>query len=146
MDLGSPKDVRERFNARSEIRARGAGSIARPCRCARNACASSCSVGLLVIDLLCIVGGFLVANALRFGDPVATAGLTMLEVIGTLYVAIALNNQAYAYTALVDAAFQHCAVGVALLWSAIAVIFIGFYLQASDQYSRLTFSCGSRPA
>src|ERR1043165_5956786 len=51
-------------------------------------------IGLLLIDALCVFGGFVTAIAIRFDDPLAVRGLSYSAAILPLFLALSLASGA----------------------------------------------------
>ena len=98
---------------------------------------------LFAIDLLAITIGFLLAATLRFGSPAEQHILRTLAIVIPTFIAVALNNRAYALDSLqrpmasakkgVEALFFGIAVAIALLFS----------LKVSTEFSRIVFVAGT---
>lgn len=99
-------------------------------------------VYLLLLDLLCIMTGFLAAAELRMNLLGETQWLLSLTVTLPIYVAMAFNLHAFASEILQDP-FAAIRRGLhSLLLAVAAVIFIAFVLKTSDNFARLVIAVG----
>ena len=97
---------------------------------------------LLLIDVLAVAGGFLIANALWFGDAFAEAGLNYMAMFLPVFLAIAFSQNAYSVDAL-----ESPRVGVfkalrALAVAGCALLLALFYAKISAVMSRAVFGMG----
>ena len=97
---------------------------------------------LLLIDVLSITAGFLVANLVRFGEPLAKVGLQYTVDFAAVFLAIAFSGGAYAVEVL-----EHPRKGLVRVFKAIAlasfVLLLGlFYTKTSAAMSRAVFGIG----
>ncbi|RZF64246.1 exopolysaccharide biosynthesis polyprenyl glycosylphosphotransferase [Sphingomonas populi] len=100
-------------------------------------------IGLMLVDLLCIIASFLAAVLLhaRFGSD--KNWIVLLAVLLPMYVVIALNAHAYSSPNLQDP-FRAVAKGAQALVIAIsAVIFVAFFVRVSDGFPRMLVTLGS---
>lgn len=99
-------------------------------------------VSLLLIDLLSIVCGFLAGNFMRFGDPLATAGLQYTLDFLPVFLAIAFSGGAYAVEVLEHPRHGLVRVLRAMAVAAFALLLGFFYTKTSAVMSRSVFGLG----
>ena len=92
---------------------------------------------IMLVDCLAIVGGCLLGNSLRFGNPFADPGIALFEMVLPLYVGIAINSDAYATDVLGDAQTGLSRAALAYVFAVLAVAFLSFYLKVNNELSRL---------
>lgn len=98
---------------------------------------------LALIDIISISLGFVVANVIRFGEPMHRQGLEMLMIMVPIFMAFSLARRAYGIEAL---QFPRKAAkrGVeSLLFGVAVVLSIAFALKASEDFSRVAFWTGT---
>ena len=97
---------------------------------------------LALVDALCLVGSFMVAGIVRFGDPFREHALVLAQVFVLVYMAAALNTRAYSVTIL-EAPFRATKRALtALGFATVAILGIAFYLKVSAELSRVTLTVG----
>lgn len=99
-------------------------------------------VNLLMIDIFSITCGFLVANLMRFGDPLATAGRQYTLEFAPVFLAIAFTGGAYAVEVLEQPRNGVVRVLRAIALAAFAVLLAFFYTKTSAVMSRAVFGIG----
>ena len=97
---------------------------------------------LLLIDVACLIVGFLAANFVRFGQLLATPGLSYLAAFVPVYAVIAFSQRAYALEIL-----RRPRTGIfrslkALAVTAGALLVALFYAKTSAEMSRAVFGMG----
>jgi exopolysaccharide biosynthesis polyprenyl glycosylphosphotransferase len=97
---------------------------------------------LLLIDIVSIASGFLVANVVRFGDPLAKVGLQYSVDLGAIFLAISFSSGAYSVEVL-----EHPRQGLVRVLKAMALasfaLLLGlFYTKSSAAMSRAVFGIG----
>ncbi|WP_188054605.1 exopolysaccharide biosynthesis polyprenyl glycosylphosphotransferase [Sphingosinithalassobacter sp. CS137] len=98
--------------------------------------------GLILLDLLCIFGGFMTAGLLYGPAKEGNHWLEIAAIILPLYLVTAINGHAYA-AGVIQEPFRGVSRALqALVVAAGAVILIAFYLKASDSFSRATIAIG----
>ncbi len=99
-------------------------------------------IGLFALDCCAITGAFLIANLLRFGDPLSHWGLNPLIVLLPAYLAIAADRRLYSARFFAD--WQRSAYDAARSIGAatLAVLFAAFFLHAGAEMSRVVVSGG----
>jgi exopolysaccharide biosynthesis polyprenyl glycosylphosphotransferase len=100
-------------------------------------------VGLVVLDLLSIAASFMLANGIRFGNPLHGQGFDMLAVLLPLYLVVAMYAGAYSLEVLQQPRLGMSKSLQAFLVATAAVLGVAFYLKAGGDFSRLTFGIGS---
>jgi exopolysaccharide biosynthesis polyprenyl glycosylphosphotransferase len=95
---------------------------------------------LMVFDIFSVVTGFLLANSWRFGSPFHADRVNLSAMIVPVYFVAALGQQAYSIDAIMDRKAGTWRAVTALLFAIVAVLFIGFYLKANADFSRIAFS------
>ncbi|WP_083672165.1 sugar transferase [Sphingomonas montana] len=99
-------------------------------------------LGMMAVDLGAILIGFIIANILRFDTPFAPNGFYLLKVVAPIFLAIAVNNDAYSVGALVRRRYGIGRALSAFMIAIAAVTFLVFYLRGAGDYSRIAFSIG----
>ena len=97
----------------------------------------------VVSDVLAIIIAFLVANMIRFGDPVHGQGLNMLVVLLPIYLAIAVNSHAYSIACLARARVGASNALFAFILALSAISLVVFFLKVSTDFSRAVFGSGA---
>lgn len=98
---------------------------------------------LLASDACCMGLAFLIANQLRFGDPLVSYGMNTLAVLLPIYVAVGVNGRAWRIEALQNPR-QSVAAALRAFCLALAVTTILFFsLKIGEDFSRLVFGIGS---
>jgi len=99
-------------------------------------------ITLLFIDVISIASGFVLANVVRFGEPLAPAGLQYIVDLEPVFLALTFTGGAYAVEVL-----QHPRTGIvralrALALAAFAMLLGFFYTKTSTDMSRAVFGLG----
>jgi len=94
-------------------------------------------------DLVALALAFLVANVIRFGDPLHSQGLNILAVFVLIYIPTALNCRAYAIANLVRVGGGASKAVVSLFLTISAVGLVVFFLKVSTDFSRAVFGTGA---
>ncbi len=97
---------------------------------------------LLFLDLVAMAAGFLIANSMRFGQPLAATGLQYIVDFEPMFLALAFTGGAYAVEVL-----EHPRAGLARVLKAISLatfaLLLGFfYTKTSATMSREVFGVG----
>src|SRR4051794_38851072 len=97
---------------------------------------------LLLLDIASIAAGVLIANSLRFKEPLATTGLQYIVGFAPMFLALAFTGGAYAVEVL-----EHPRAGLVRVLKAIALatfaLLLGFfYTKTSSEMSRAVFGIG----
>ena len=98
---------------------------------------------LLVVDCACIAAGFSLGNLIRFGDPLAAAGLNMAVVLIPLFFAFAFNSGAYSIDVLRKPRVGVFRASTSFLVALAVVLLVAFYLKSSADLSRLVTAMGT---
>ena len=98
---------------------------------------------LFVVDVLCIVGAFLLAGALRLGSPLEDQTLRTLAVVLPTFVAVAINNRAYGIASLRSPGSGAMKVAEALSYAIVVAIVLLFFFKVSADFSRAIFAAGT---
>lgn len=98
---------------------------------------------LMVTDSVCLVLGFLLANMMRYADPLAPSGLRTVALLVPIYLAIALNSHAFSQATLLNSRLGAKRALVALLLACSAILLVGFYQKSSADMSRAVFGAGA---
>lgn len=97
----------------------------------------------VVSDVFAIVAAFLIANTIRFGDPLHGQGFNMLVVLLPIYLAVAVNSHAYSITCLVRARAGAANALLAFILALSAISLVVFFLKVSTDFSRAVFGSGA---
>jgi lipopolysaccharide/colanic/teichoic acid biosynthesis glycosyltransferase len=100
-------------------------------------------LALMVVDSLAVIGGFTAGNLVRFGAPLNVQGFNMCLVVLPVFLGTAINSRAYSMDVLNHSRRGAYRALTALLFAAVAVTFIAFYLQAGLDFSRVVFTIGT---
>ena len=95
---------------------------------------------IFMADCLAILLGCLLGNVIRFGDPLAPAGINLFAVVLPIFAGIAVNSDAYGADVLSDTRTGFSRAALAYMFAVFAVIFLAFYMKASSDLSRITSS------
>lgn len=98
---------------------------------------------LLVIDILCIVAGFMFAELIRLGSIFELQGWRTLAIVIPTFIPIALNSRAYSIEALKRPTFGARKALEALLCASAVAVALLFYMKMGVQFSRLLFAIGT---
>lgn len=98
---------------------------------------------LFFSDALSIVAAFVLANLIRFGEPLHMQGRDMLVVLLPIFLALALHNRAYAIECLSRPREGIRRAILSLVFASAGVIGIIFYMKISGDFSRLVFGLGT---
>lgn len=98
---------------------------------------------LAAIDIVALAVSFMVANLIRTGSLFDEQGRDLFIIVGPIFIATALNNDAYGLAALKSPkhGIERCA--RSLLFACVIVLGILFYLKAGSTYSRQIFGVGA---
>jgi lipopolysaccharide/colanic/teichoic acid biosynthesis glycosyltransferase len=102
-----------------------------------------CYFGLMFVDILSVVVGFMLPGYLFFGSAGWSNALLQSQLLLPVFLTIALYNGSYSVASLLDAWTGIFRAQAALLLSVAAVVFIAFFAKASSDFSRLGFSSGA---
>ena len=97
-------------------------------------------LGMACVDLAGVLLAFLFVNVVRFGTPFAAQGIDLAMVITPVFLAIAINSNAYSNGALIRYRYGIERLLTAFMLAIAVVTFITFYLRVSIEFSRLTFT------
>lgn len=97
---------------------------------------------LLVADQCCIAAAFVLANALRFQDPLEPAGLVFIPLTAFLFVVLAFSGRAYSVEALASPRSSAARAVKALALSAVCIVVLFFTLKTSASFSRAVLGLG----
>jgi exopolysaccharide biosynthesis polyprenyl glycosylphosphotransferase len=96
-----------------------------------------------LFDVIAIVVAFMVANAIRFGDPFHPQGLNIVAVLLPIYLAIAANNRAFNINSVAHARRGGGNAALAFLITLSAIGLVVFFLKVSSDFSRAVFGTGA---
>ena len=96
----------------------------------------------VISDVLAIVVAFVIANTIRFGDPLHSQAFNMLVVLLPIYLGIAVNSHAYSITCLVRARVGAANALLAFILTLSAISLVVFFLKVSTDFSRAVFGSG----
>lgn len=97
-------------------------------------------------DIFAITISFLLANVIRFGDPLHSQGLNVLVVLLPIYLPSALSNRAYGIGNLTNSRLGTLKALGAFLFTVGAIALVVFFLKVSTDFSRLVFGTGTMVA
>ena len=97
---------------------------------------------LLVVDSLAMIGGFAIANAVRFGNALDVQGLNMCLLLLPVYLGVAVNSRAYSMAVLLSTRRGIYRALMSLFFSGAVTTFLAFYLRAGLDFSRIVFAVG----
>ncbi|MEO1045697.1 MAG: exopolysaccharide biosynthesis polyprenyl glycosylphosphotransferase [Pseudomonadota bacterium] len=98
--------------------------------------------GLCVVDILCIIAAFALANIARLGIISIPQISNMLAVCIPIYLATAFNSRAYGSTVLGSFWTSYTRAATSFLLAMGAVVLTAFFLKASADFSRFIFLTG----
>ena len=99
---------------------------------------------LVLIDLACIVLGFVLASAWHPDASFSTRdGLDVAALVTPIYLFIAMSGFAYDYQALLDYRSGIRQALLALILSTCIILFVAFYIHATPNFSRATLGAGT---
>jgi exopolysaccharide biosynthesis polyprenyl glycosylphosphotransferase len=99
-----------------------------------------------IADALCLIGSFMLAGLIRFGDPFSEHALLMANIFVAVYMLAALNVGTYSI-ALLDKPVRAIRQSLTALGiAALAILGMAFYLKVSADLSRLTLTIGAASA
>lgn len=98
---------------------------------------------MLASDICSVTAGFVLANVIRFGNPLAIAGLQTLTIILPIFVVLAFNARAYTLEVLDAPRHGIFRALKAFGLSAAAIIGVIFYMKVSADFSRLVLAVGT---
>jgi hypothetical protein len=87
-------------------------------------------LGLIRVDLVAILIGFVTANLVRFDTPFASCGFYLMNIVMPILLAIAINNDAYSVGALIRRRYSIGRALRAFMIAIATVTFLGLYLRA----------------
>lgn len=96
-------------------------------------------IAQMLTDLLCILGGFVLAGGIYLGKWPAQVALLEAQVLMPVYLTIALYQRAFSIPSLTDARFSLSRSALALAVAAALLVFITFYTR-STAFSRGAFT------
>jgi exopolysaccharide biosynthesis polyprenyl glycosylphosphotransferase len=99
--------------------------------------------GFLLLDICCIVAGFLLAGFLRLGSPFEVQEWRTLSIVLPTFIPIALNSRAYSIEALNRPTFGARKALEALLCASAVALALLFYMKIGVQFSRVLFAAGT---
>lgn len=97
---------------------------------------------LAVGDLVALMVAFLTANIIYMGEIAWAHGVVILTVLAPIYLGVAVVSRAYNADALDDHRAGIVRSLQAFAFAAAAILFIAYFLKASDQFSRIVFGMG----
>lgn len=97
---------------------------------------------LAIADVLCLAVAFLGAGLVYMNDLWSAHGWVILLCILPIYLVMAAYNEAYSGAVLVNPRRGIIYAAQAFLWSAAFVLFIGYFLKAGSEFSRIVFAMG----
>jgi len=97
---------------------------------------------LLAVDCLSIWGGFVLAGWVRDAHWLSPGGISLAFMVTPLFVVLAFNNGAYSKHALTSAVTSVSKSMGAMATAVLAILCVGFFLQAGEMVSRLAFAFG----
>ena len=100
-------------------------------------------LGLLLIDVGCVVAGFALANIFRLGDAFASQGVDLVVVLLPLFVILSFGSRSYTLTSLETPRRGIWRVTKAFGLAAATIVGVIFYLKVSTEFSRLVFGLGT---
>jgi exopolysaccharide biosynthesis polyprenyl glycosylphosphotransferase len=98
---------------------------------------------LVVLDLLCITGGFVAADLLRSDTGYTRDGFDVAALVTPIYLFIAMSGFAYDYEALLDYRSGIRQALLSLILSTCIILFVAFYIHATTTFSRATLGAGT---
>lgn len=101
-----------------------------------------CYAALVSIDALAITIGFLFANLVRFGSPLAVPGLSYLAALLPVFLALSFSQAAYSVDVLKSPRVGHVRALRALAIATGALLLGLFYAKTSGVMSRAVFGVG----
>jgi polysaccharide biosynthesis protein PslA len=99
--------------------------------------------GFFMLDMGCIVAGFLLAGFLRLGSPFEVQEWRTLSIVLPTFIPIALNSRAYSLEALNRPTFGARKALEALLCASAVALALLFYMKIGVQFSRVLFAAGT---
>jgi lipopolysaccharide/colanic/teichoic acid biosynthesis glycosyltransferase len=98
--------------------------------------------GALAVDCLLLLGAFMVANMIRFGDALAPDGLNLFGALLPFYVMIGLHRKSYSSDLLTQWQRSAWRSATSFITAVAAIGFIAFVLRGSTLVSREVFLFG----
>jgi hypothetical protein len=98
---------------------------------------------LVAIDCLCLVAAYLLADLIRFGNPLDAAGLNLLAVLLPVFVVTGFNLDAYGMDVLRKPRVGIFRAVIALAAAVGLVLLAAFFLKASADFSRMVLAIGT---
>ncbi|MET0181219.1 MAG: sugar transferase, partial [Novosphingobium sp.] len=95
------------------------------------------SLVLLVVDAVAIVAAFSTAGFLYLGRWLDPGVMLQAQLLLPVYWTVAIGNRAYAAQAALDVRIGGLRAVVALLTAAALILFLGYFLKASQNFSRI---------
>lgn len=105
-----------------------------------------CYAGLMIADIVAILGAYTFAGGLYLGYAGALESLVEAQVLLPLFLTIGLYNNAYSVRSLTDPVYGIARALVALGIAVTAVVFIAFYTKSSAEFSRAALTAGALSA
>jgi polysaccharide biosynthesis protein PslA len=93
---------------------------------------------IFIVDVIAIFLGCMLGNFIRFGEPLAGAGMNLFALVLPIFAGLAINSDAYAADVLSDVRTGFSRAALAFMFAVFAVFFLAFYLKASEDLSRVT--------
>lgn len=97
---------------------------------------------LVAVDVLLVLGGFLLAGALYLGRIPDPQALRQAYLLLPIFLTIAMYQGTYSICTLLEWRFASVRVLLALVVSAALLAFVAFYLKTSVTFSRVTLTLG----
>lgn len=93
-------------------------------------------LSLMLLDLFCVVGSFILANYVRFGTPFETPESGLVAVLSPLFIVLAFNSKAYSMDVLSKPRVGAIRAAFALVAAITIVLLVAFSVKASAEYAR----------
>ena len=102
-----------------------------------------CYLAIMCVDIAMFFAGYTLSGWLYLGAVGVNSALVMAQILLPVYLTIALYNGSYSMKSLADASHGAARSVMALIISSAVVLLIAFYMKASQDFSRVVFSCPS---
>ncbi len=100
-------------------------------------------VGLLALDGAAVTAAFLLAALIRTGSLIDGGGIAIALITLPIYAGVALNSNAYSIEVLRKPMTGVLRALTSFLFTAATILFLAFFLRASESLSRLVFGMGT---
>ena len=100
-------------------------------------------LALLLIDAAIIVAAFMVAGYLYLGDWLDRAVMLEVQLVVPVYWTVAIGNRAYSMDAALRPALGGWRATIAVVAAVAIVVFLAFYLKATENFSRVISALGT---